>query len=160
MRLLADIRDLYGGFHVSFMPSRELAGRLVQLDEAPWRDLELTTRGLADRLRKFGIRPGPNTAGTLRGYRLEDFADAFRRYPGPLTSTLPSGSVNSSETAPEQRGSSDGFRASDTSNRQTGSNRQALTCESGGLTGSDDPPSLTSRQRTAPSGTKETSRDR
>jgi len=140
VRLLSDIRDLYSGFHVSFMPSRELVGRLVQLDEAPWRDLELTTRGLADRLRQFRIRPRPNTAGTVRGYRLEDFADVFRRYLGPSGPTPPSEPVNVSELALDLRGQSDGFRASDTSNRQTGSKRQALTCESDGLTGSDDPP--------------------
>jgi hypothetical protein len=140
VRLLSDIRDLYGGFHVSFMPSRELLGRLVQLDEAPWRDLELTTRGLADRLRAFGIRSCRNTTGTVRGYRLEDFADAFGRYLGPSAPAPPSGSVNASETFPDLAGSSDGSGPSDTSIRQTGSTRQTLTWESDRLTGSDDPP--------------------
>jgi hypothetical protein len=40
----------------------------------------LTTNGLADRLRLFGIRPGRNTAGTVRGYRLEDFRSTFDAY--------------------------------------------------------------------------------
>lgn len=142
VRLLSDICDLYGGFHLSFMPSRELLGRLVQLDEAPWRDLELTTRGLADRLRMFGIRSVRNTSGTVRGYRLEDFADAFGRYLGPSTATPPSGSVKSSETAPDLRGSPDGHRTSDTSKRQTDRSVRPLTRQSGGLTGSDATPPL------------------
>jgi Protein of unknown function (DUF3631) len=138
VRLLSDIRDLYGGFHLSFIPSREMIGRLAQLDEAPWRDLQLTTKGLADRLRAFGIRPRPNTSGTARGYRLEDFADALGRYLGPSAPAPPSGSVRPSEQADGLRKSSDGSIPSDTSNRQTESNRQSLTCGSDGLTVPDD----------------------
>jgi hypothetical protein len=110
VRLLADISDLYGGMHLSFIPSRELLGRLVQLDEAPWRDMELTTRGLADRLRAFGIRPGYNPAKTTRGYHLEEFADAFSRYLSPDSGFPPSESTEPSETMPdlrEWRGSSE-----------------------------------------------------
>jgi hypothetical protein len=141
VRLLSDIRDLYAGFRLSFMPSRELIGRLVQLDEAPWRDLELTTRGLSDRLRPFGIRSTRNTAGTVRGYRLEDFADAFSRYV-PSSPAPPSEPVRSSEMASDLAGSSDALLASDALKCQTEPNRQTLTCESDDLTGPDDPPAV------------------
>ena len=135
-RLLADIRDLFGDFTVSFMASRELVIRLGKLDEAPWRDLELTTRGLSDRLRPYGITPRRDVSGSTRGYRLEDFADAFGRYlPYP-----PSETVNTSENRSDLRKRLDGSKPSDTSNRQTQTNRQPVTCELDGLTGSDAPP--------------------
>ena len=142
VRLLSDIHDLYAGFHLSFMPSRELLGKLVQIDEAPWRDLDLTTRALSDRLRTFGIRSCRNTTGTMRGYRLEDFADAFGRYLGPSTPSPVSGSVKPSETASDLRGSFDSSGPSDASKRQTDQTVSAVTCGFDGLTGSDDPVSL------------------
>jgi hypothetical protein len=110
--------------------------RLIKLDDAPWHDLELTTRALSDRLRPYGIRPRRNETGTTRGYRLEDFADAFDRYlPHPLSET-----VNTSENPADQPKQADSSDASDTSNRQTASNRQALTSHPDTLTGSDAPP--------------------
>lgn len=84
-RLLADIRDVAGTFAVSFVASRELVSSLIKLDDAPWRDLEFTARGLSDRLRPYGLTPRRDATGTMRGYRLEDFADAFSRYlPAPV----------------------------------------------------------------------------
>lgn len=79
-RLLADIRELYSSFTIGFMTSTELVTRLRALPDAPWSDIELTTRKLADLLRPYGVRPGHNTAKTARGYRLEEFYDAFGRY--------------------------------------------------------------------------------
>jgi Protein of unknown function (DUF3631) len=117
------------------MPSRELVTRLTKLDDAPWRDLELTTRGLSDRLRPYGITPGRDVTGNVRGYRLEDFADAFGRY---LAHT-PSEPVNLSENRADLHERPDGSESSDTSNRQTRPNRQPLTWESDDLTGSDAP---------------------
>jgi hypothetical protein len=135
-RLLADIRDVAGTFAVSFVASRELVSSLIKLDDAPWRDLELTARGLSDRLRPYGITPRRDASGTMRGYRLEDFADAFSRYlPHPLSET-----VNSSEQAGNQPLRSDGSRPPDTSNRQGELIRQAPTREPDTLTGPDAPP--------------------
>ena len=139
-RLLADIRDVAGTYAVSFVSSRELVASLVKLDDAPWRDLELTARGLADRLRPYGITPGRDTSGQMRGYQLGDFADAFSRYLGPLRQGGPSGTVNPSEKAADLRKPSDGSEPPDGLNRQTEPNRQALTWESDALTGSDRPP--------------------
>lgn len=116
-RLLADIRDLFEDFTISFMPSRELVNRLTKLDEAPWRDLELTTRGLADRLQPYEITPRRDSTGTKRGYRLEDFTDAFGRY----LPTPPSETVKGSESAPDHGKRSDGSRPSDTSGWVVGS---------------------------------------
>lgn len=149
-RLLADIRDVASTYATSFASSRELVNSLLKLDDAPWRDIELTARGLADRLRPYGITPGRDTSGTMRGYQLDDFADAFARYLGSPQQGGPSGTVNPSEQAADLQKPSDGSRASDTSNRQkapsdgskcqTETNRQALTSQSDGLTGSDAPP--------------------
>jgi hypothetical protein len=135
-RLLADIRDVAATYAVSFVSSRELVSSLAKLDDAPWRDLELTARGLSDRLRPYGITPRRDTSGTMRGYRFEDFADAFSRYlPYPLSEP-----VKPSEKSPDLRGLSDVSQASDTSNRQTEPTRQPLTSEPDVLTGSDGPP--------------------
>lgn len=79
-RLLTDIQDIFRKWTTSFIGSRDLVTQMHQLDEAPWRDLELTTRGLSDRLRLYGVKPRPNAAGSARGYRLEDFLDPFARY--------------------------------------------------------------------------------
>jgi hypothetical protein len=122
-RLLADVRDLFRDITVSFMPSRELVARLIKLDDSPWHDLDLTTGGLADRLRPYGITPGRDVTGSVRGYRLDDFADAFSRY---LAHT-PSEPVNLSENRADLGKQLDGSGASDTSNRQTDPTRQVLT---------------------------------
>jgi hypothetical protein len=136
LRLLADIRELYGSFTVSFMPSRELVNRLTKMDDAPWRDMELTTRALSDRLRPYKITPRRDATGTMRGYRLEDFADAFGRYvPYP-----PSESVKPSASAPDLREHVDSSGPPDASTRQAKPTRQAVTWESDPLTGSDAPP--------------------
>jgi hypothetical protein len=150
-RLLADIRDVISTYATSFASSRELVNSLIKLDDAPWRDIELTARGLADRLRPYGITPRRDTSGTMRGYQLEDFADAFSRYLGLPQAGGASETVNPSEQAADLPKSSDGSRASDTSNRQTAlsdtsnrqtePNRQTLTSQSDALTGSDTPPS-------------------
>lgn len=149
-RLLADIRDVAGTFATSFVSSRELVNGLAKLDDAPWRDIELTARGLSDRLRPYGITPGRDTSGTMRGYHLEAFADAFSRYLGLPQQEGPSETVNPSEQAADLREPSDALRASDASNRQTAPsdtskrqtepNRQALTSGTDALTVSDAPP--------------------
>ncbi len=154
IRLLTDIRDLYGGFHISFMPSRELIGRLVQLDGStmagPGPDHPRTGRPAAP------VRyqaPGEHD-GTVRGCRLEDFADGFARYLTPAGGV--SEPVKPSETTPDQRVSSDGFRPSDTSNRQTtpkpSDGLRRSEAISDGLTGLDTP------QQTAGPGTCRTGR--
>jgi hypothetical protein len=53
---------------------------LCKLDESPWNDIrgkQLTDRGLAVRLRGYGIKPKPVRIGdrVARGYRREDFIE-------------------------------------------------------------------------------------
>lgn len=77
LTLLTDIRDNFVG---AFMSSRDLVNALRHLDDSPWSEYDLTTHKLADRLRHYKI--GPKSNGSARGYRREDFADAFSRYLG------------------------------------------------------------------------------
>jgi hypothetical protein len=97
-RLLGDIRDTYEQMTVGFLPSAELVTRLQKIDDAPWRDLDLTMRRLAIRLGEYGIKPRQNSARTARGYHGEDFIDAFNRY---LPSLDPAPSVQVSESRPD-----------------------------------------------------------
>jgi hypothetical protein len=57
------------------------------LDDAPWADLKrgINARGLAARLRSYSIRRRVIRIGstTHKGYRREDFVDAWRRYLPP-----------------------------------------------------------------------------
>jgi Protein of unknown function (DUF3631) len=126
IRLLADIRDIFHEFTVSFLPSQELVNRLCKIEDAPWAQEQLTMRGLADRLRPFGVRPGHNAAKTARGYRVEDFTESFARYLRPKVS-------EPSDTGSDQQEQPDGFGAPDTSNRPGDTNRPG---ESAGRQGS------------------------
>jgi hypothetical protein len=86
VRLLADVREVIGDR--DRISSAELASSLAELEEAPWGDLRgkaLDARGLAHRLRPFGIRPKKIRLGeqTLQGYDMDDFADSWSRYLPP-----------------------------------------------------------------------------
>jgi hypothetical protein len=80
IRLLADIRDTFDSMAVSFLESKVLLQHLLAIEDAPWSDITLTTRGLSDKLKMFGVKPGRNTTGAARGYRRESFLDPFARY--------------------------------------------------------------------------------
>jgi hypothetical protein len=78
--------------------------RLHELPEAPWNNLKgkpLDDRGLARRLREYGIKPKTIRMGgaTQRGYERKDFVDVWERY---LTAFVPATSETSktSETEP------------------------------------------------------------
>jgi hypothetical protein len=86
VRLLADCRAVFG--QLDRLTTEDLVGRLVALDESPWGELRgkpLDARGLARRLRRYDVRPGDHRFGdsTRKGYRREDFADAWTRYLPP-----------------------------------------------------------------------------
>jgi Protein of unknown function (DUF3631) len=160
IRLLSDVRECFDAWRASFLVTGDLLGQLKKLDESPWREMDLTAEQLARRLRPYGVRSTRNSAGTARGYRLEDFAEPFARY-------CPSEPVSPSDTPSEQGEHLTGSFASDGSTRQkdlsrfggegagpaqeplpevdqsdgltrqTGPTRQTLTRQSDGLTGSD-----------------------
>ena len=87
--LLGDMRTVLGNDDAKFTSA--ILDALCKLDESPWNDINnkgkaLTDRELAVRLRAYSIKPklvriGSNVA---RGYRREDFAEAWRRYLPPL----------------------------------------------------------------------------
>ncbi|HEY0227779.1 MAG TPA: DUF3631 domain-containing protein [Mycobacterium sp.] len=117
VRLLADIKQIFDENRMSFLPSQQLVNGLRGIDESPWGDFELTRSKLAYRLSEFRIKTRHNPAGTARGYRLEDFEDAFTRY----TRQDPS-----EPSKPQLKADfeSDGSGASDASSCQTDSKRQ------------------------------------
>jgi hypothetical protein len=91
-QLLADIRLVFeSGAAVDRYASTDSASALCRLEDAPWSDLRgksLDARGLAARLRPFGIRPRSVRIGvtTPKGYLREDFGDAWNRYLPTLSS--------------------------------------------------------------------------
>lgn len=110
IRLLTDIRDVFANWTVSFITSADLTRNLVAIEDAPWSDIELTTRRLAARLKPYGIEPGHNPAKTARGYQVAAFSDAFARY-------IASENVQTSEQAADQPKQSDGLNLPDASIR-------------------------------------------
>src|SRR5262249_3046062 len=72
-----------------------LAPLLCEIETSPWGDLwgkPLDARGLARRLRPFGVIPKSvrlDDGKTPKGYTLDQFKDAFARYLGELNATTP-----------------------------------------------------------------------
>ena len=86
VRLLSDIKLIFEG---DAMSSKAILHRLLDLDEAPWKDLKgkpLDERGLAHRLRQYGVKSKTIRVGeiTPKGYVKADFVDAWSRYLPPL----------------------------------------------------------------------------
>lgn len=109
-RLLADIKSLFEVSHLSFMSSFDLVNQLRKIEDAPWAELDLTTRRLSARLTPYGVRPGHNSAKTARGYEYAGFTDAFKRY-------LASTPVQASEEDVDQQERPDGSEVTDASIR-------------------------------------------
>jgi hypothetical protein len=110
IRLLSDLRDIFG--QAEQMTTVVILERLHGLAEGPWNDLrgkQLNDRGLAYRLREYGIKSRTlNLGGESRakGYSREDLHDAWKRYLTPPP-PLAHGSVTSvtSVTEPDFQGS-------------------------------------------------------
>jgi hypothetical protein len=83
--LLADMRSLFDELGAS-VKSTKAVEQLVAMEERPWgewrRGRPLSPTGLAQLLKPFRIKPAKWREGnkTVRGYKLPDFQDAFRRY--------------------------------------------------------------------------------
>jgi hypothetical protein len=89
VQLLADIRGVFEVVDADRLSSEELCKRLGELEEAPWGDLRghpIDARGLAGRLRPYGVRPHKvrTEESVLQGYLSADFLDAWRRYLPPV----------------------------------------------------------------------------
>jgi hypothetical protein len=80
LQLLEDIKDKFECMTVSFLRSDILCHELCQTTDSPWRDIDLNPSKLGRRLSEYGIRSGRSTGGKERGYRREDFLDAWSRY--------------------------------------------------------------------------------
>ncbi|MFJ5883247.1 DUF3631 domain-containing protein [Kitasatospora cineracea] len=90
IRLLADLRDIFGP--AERMLTSDLLGKLAELDDAPWADLDgkpITSRALArmlgdyvtadgDPIKPRTIKTGPRSGA--KGYYAADLADAWLRY--------------------------------------------------------------------------------
>src|SRR5262249_35840635 len=82
VRLLADLRVIFGDAEA--MSSKFILDALHKLEEAPWGDLKgkpLNERGLANRLRQYGVKSKTVRLGTpIKGYTRDDLHDAWVRY--------------------------------------------------------------------------------
>jgi putative DNA primase/helicase len=116
VELLADIHTLYTDDGVDRFASADLCNRLVLLEERPWgtwrRGKPLTPTNLARLLKPFDVSSRTIRfagQGLVKGYLLEDFADAFDRYLLPPTpdSTLSKGN---NDTTRAQSGDDPLFR--------------------------------------------------
>jgi len=103
--LLQDIWSVFNSGGCEKLSSQNLIDALVAMEDRPWsewkRGKPLSKVGLSRLLRPFGITPGTVRIGdkTAKGYRLEQFADAFERY---LTRGYPFSNVTTSQPAPDQ----------------------------------------------------------
>lgn len=84
--LLRDIRAAFDRRQTAKLWTADMITELCADDEAPWqtynRGRPLTARQLSRRLGEFGIKPKDikEHFEVRKGYRLEDFSDAFTRY--------------------------------------------------------------------------------
>ena len=87
VRLLADLQTIFRDHQE--LPSKTILERLIELPESPWGDLHgkpLDDRGLAKRLKAYGVKPKTirTSTGTPRGYCRSDLEDQWLRYlPSP-----------------------------------------------------------------------------
>lgn len=94
VQLLTGIREAFGTRDL--ISSRELVDTLSADEEAPWGSLGrkgLEPRTLAEMLGEYDIQPRPirpnGSAGSMvRGYRREDFRDAWERHPSCIKSDV------------------------------------------------------------------------
>ncbi len=110
--LFADIRLLFGE-NTKALSSDQLVAGLIQLEGHLWADINkgrpLTKNGLARRLKPYHISPGTirlTNNSTPKGYKLQQFQDAFERY-----LSLPPLFPPDSTVTPPQPAENKGFQA-------------------------------------------------
>lgn len=99
--LLASIQDAFDGKRANSLATTTLLEALAEDEEAPWaawnRGKPMTSHQLAKRLSEFGIKPTTIRIGlhTPKGYKREQFEEAFRRY---LSADTPKNNRNTATT--------------------------------------------------------------
>lgn len=78
--LIRDIEQAFTTRVASFLRSQDLVNGLREIKDSPWDDWELTPSKLANRLKPYGVRPGHDSSGDHRGYKLQSFYDLVGRY--------------------------------------------------------------------------------
>ena len=83
VQLLADLREVFGD--ADRMGTESILQKLHSLPKSPWAEIcgkPLNVRGLATRLRKYGVKPKVIRigGGTQRGYLAEDMREQWKRY--------------------------------------------------------------------------------
>ena len=86
IRLLTDLRTVFAA--ETAMSTEDILSALCKLDESPWGDLrgqQLNPRGLAQRLRQYGVssRNVRTNERVVKGYAREDLHDVWLRYLSP-----------------------------------------------------------------------------
>ena len=96
VELLTDIQMLYARDDVDRLASSDLCDRLAVMEERPWSEWKkgkpMTPSQLARQLKPFGVFSRTIRLagqGTVKGYLIKDFADAFERYLPPFLSENP-----------------------------------------------------------------------
>jgi putative DNA primase/helicase len=110
--LLADLKRLFDGQRIDRLVSVKIIEELVTMEERPWSEWRggkpLSTRGLANLLKPFDVRPRPLriTGTVVKGYSRADLEDAWTRYLSPdapkreISATPSDLSVTRLQTAP------------------------------------------------------------
>jgi hypothetical protein len=88
VRLLQDLRQVFDEQDATALSTEIILRELCLIEEAPWGDLrgkQLDARGLATRLRPYGIHRSTFRSGsmTCKGYQRTDLHDAWLRYLPP-----------------------------------------------------------------------------
>lgn len=85
LRLLADLRVIFGEVERPHLATVEMIDRLAEAEGSPWGDWRgkpITGQAVARLLRPFGIAPATHRRGetTFKGYARTQFEDAWARY--------------------------------------------------------------------------------
>jgi hypothetical protein len=120
--LLSDIREVFESRGVDRLSSAKLTTELATIEAAPWGEWShgkpISAARLAILLRGYGIVPHSIRIGdkTPKGYLLDDFQDAFRRYLRDME-TRPASSPSAQSATAQQANIGEGSR--DFSGRNT-----------------------------------------
>jgi hypothetical protein len=125
VRLLTDIRQVFGNRDTDKIPSTVLGDALAAIEISPWGEWShgkpITAPKLARLLRPFGVTPHTVRMGneTSKGYELADFEDSFKRYlrlPATSLSQPPASKPSHPSHPSTDAGSRDFFKSSQNQN--------------------------------------------